>query len=67
MKLFRSKMYPQRWYAYTTSTGWVMFPAQPNGWEKRQPGRGIDPIDLRQVPCHLAGNTGMPVSHPEAA
>jgi len=67
MKLFRSKMYPQRWYAYSNSTGWVMFPAQPNGWEMRQPGRGIDPIDLRQVPNQLAANTGMPALHPEAA
>jgi hypothetical protein len=60
MKLYRSKMYPSRWYAYSSFTGWVMFPAEPNGWAKRQPARGVDPIDVRQVALELAADTGLP-------
>jgi hypothetical protein len=73
MKLYRSKNYPKRWYAHSNSAGWVMFPAEINGWEKRQPARGIDPIDLRQVPVELALDAGIPGSpsasadHAEAA
>jgi hypothetical protein len=62
MKLYRSKQYPKRWYACSNSTGWVMFPAEYNGWEKRQPARGVDPIDLRQVPVQLAFDAGIPGS-----
>jgi hypothetical protein len=60
MKLYRSNSYAARWYAHSASTGWVMFPAEPGGWEKRQPARGIDPIDLREVPLRSALNTGIP-------
>ena len=60
MRLYRSKSNPTRWYAYSTETGWVMFPAEGNGWEKRQPARGLDPIDIREVPAVLAGNAGIP-------
>ena len=73
MKLYRNRNYPNRWYAYSNSTGWVMFPAEINGWEKRQPARGIDPIYLRQVPVQLAFDAGIPGSptaspdHAEAA
>ncbi|HEY1338177.1 MAG TPA: hypothetical protein VGF59_11740 [Bryobacteraceae bacterium] len=61
MKLYRSKNYPSRWYAYSKSTGWVMFPAEPEGWQKRQPARGIDPIHIREVAIELALDTGIPV------
>jgi hypothetical protein len=61
MKLYRSRNYPNRWYAYSRSTGWVMFPMQVDGWSRREPARGIDPIDVREVPVHLAANTGMPI------
>ena len=69
MKLYRSKNYPSRWYAYSRSTGWVMFPAEAGGWAKRQPARGIDPIDIREVAIDLASETGIPVggSYQEAA
>jgi hypothetical protein len=73
MKLYHSRQYPKRWYAFSNSVGWVMFPAETNGWEKRQPARGIDPIDLRQVPVELAFDAGIPgsptasVDHAEAA
>jgi hypothetical protein len=60
MKLYRSRSYPNRWYAYSVSTGWVMFPAETNGWEKRQPARGMDPVDVRNVPLELAAGTGIP-------
>jgi hypothetical protein len=62
MKLYRSRNYPNRWYAYSDSMGWVMFPAETGGWEKRQPARGIDPIDIREVPVHLAFDAGIPGS-----
>jgi hypothetical protein len=62
MKLYRSKNYQNRWYAFSNSTGWVMFPAEINGWENRQPARGIDPIDIREVPLQLAFDTGIPGS-----
>jgi hypothetical protein len=60
MKLYRSRNYPNRWYAHSASTGWVMFPATANGWEKRQPARGMDPVDVRNVPLALAAGTGIP-------
>jgi len=66
MKLYRSKNYPNRWYAWSQETGWVMFPVEANGWEKRQPARGIDPMYVREVPLNLAFPAGIPGS-PEAA
>jgi hypothetical protein len=62
MKLYRSRNYPNRWYAYSESAGWVMFPAVIDGWSKRQPARGIDPIDVREVPVQLAFDAGIPGS-----
>ena len=62
MKLYRNKNYPTRWYAYSESTGWVMFPAASGGWEKRRPARGIDPMYVREVPVHLAFDAGIPGS-----
>jgi len=53
-------MYPNRWYAFSTFSGWVMFPAETNGWAKRQPARGVDPIDVREVPLELAADAGLP-------
>lgn len=66
MKLYRSRTYPNRWYACGLATGWVMFPAGEGGWSKRQPARGVDPIDIREVPLDLAFDTGIPGS-PSAA
>ena len=64
MKLFKSTKNPARWFAYSPSTGWVMFPGEDNGWKRRQPARGVDPIDVREVPIALASNTGIPESFP---
>jgi hypothetical protein len=61
MKLYRSAGNPTRWYAYATETGWVMFPKEADGWQKRQPAHSVDPIDIREVPVRLALNTGIPV------
>ena len=60
MKLFRNSEYPNRWYAYSESIGWVMFPAEPDGWSKREPARGIDPVRVRQVALALGSGTGIP-------
>jgi hypothetical protein len=62
MKLHRSKIYASRWFAFSPETGWVMFPAERNGWRRRQPARGFDPIDVREVPIRLGFNTGLPGS-----
>jgi hypothetical protein len=62
MRLYRSTNYPERWYAYSASTGWVMFPNTADGWTKRQAARGIDPIDVREVPVQQAFAAGIPGS-----
>ena len=36
MKLYRSNRFPTRWLAFSPETGWVVFPAEDNGWERRQ-------------------------------
>ena len=59
IKLYRSATLPLNWIAYVQGTGWMMFPAEENGWEKRRPARGLDPMHLREVPLHLAVNTGV--------
>jgi hypothetical protein len=60
MKLYRSKRYPTKWIAYSKTTGWVAFPAETDGWSRREPARGIDPIDIREVPVNLAAAANMP-------
>lgn len=67
MKLYRHNKYPNRWYAHSKSTGWVMFPAEADGWEKREPARGVDPLYTREVSLTLAAGTGMPESTPAGA
>jgi hypothetical protein len=62
MKLYRSKNYPTRWYAHVAGTGWVMFPAASGGWERREPARGLDPVDIREVPLALGFEAGIPGS-----
>ena len=59
MKLYRSQKYPNRWFAHSVTTGWVMFPAVADGWSKREPARGMDPMDVREVPIRLAAITGI--------
>jgi hypothetical protein len=60
MKLFRSATHETRWFAFGASIGWVTFPAEVDGWQKRQPASGIDPLHLREVPLRLGFNTGFP-------
>jgi len=60
IKLYRSTLHPAQWIAQVEGTGWVIFPAKPNGWELRQPARGLDPMYLRQVPLQLAESAGVP-------
>lgn len=62
MKLYRNNQYPNRWYAHARETGWMMFPAEPNGWSKREPARGMDPMYTREVPVDLAFEAGIPGS-----
>ena len=59
MKLYRSIKYSARWFAFSPETGWVMFPAEEGGWAKRERARGIDPLDVREVPLRLGFNTGI--------
>ena len=59
MKLFRDMEHPQNWIAYGPEIGWVSFPAGENGWDKRQPARGLDPIHLREVPITMATKAGL--------
>jgi hypothetical protein len=68
-KLYRSRQHEGSWIAYTQETGWVVFPAEAGGWEKRRPCRGLDPVHLRQVPADLAANTGVSLTYlpPRAA
>ena len=60
MKLFRSAKHETRWFAFCPEVGWVTFPAEVDGWKKRQPARGIDSLDVREVPVRLGFNTGIP-------
>jgi len=59
IKLYTSAKHPQHWIAYVPGTGWTMFPAVENGWERRQPARGLDPMHVREVLLRLAANTGL--------
>lgn len=64
VKLYKSSVHPRHLVAYIQGTGWMMFPATENGWEERQPARGLDPLYLREVPLQLASHTGLLESEP---
>jgi hypothetical protein len=59
-KLYQSAVHRNYWIAYVQGMGWVMFPARENGWEQRQPARGLDPLYLRQMPVKCAEEAGFP-------
>jgi hypothetical protein len=59
-KLYRSTVHKNYWVAYVSGSGWVMFPDRENGWEMRQPARGLDPLYLREAPAKLAQVAGFP-------
>jgi len=61
VKLYRSAKHENRWFAFGPGIGWLTFPSNVGGWQKRQPARGIDLLDLREVPLRLGFNTGFPV------
>ena len=58
-RLYRSAKHDNYWIAVVEGLGWMMFPAKANGWEQRQPARGVDPMHLREVPLRLGFGTGM--------
>jgi hypothetical protein len=60
MNLYRCSKDLTRWFAFGPKTGWVMFPAEVGGWQKRQRSSGIDPIDMQEVPICRGFNTGIP-------
>ena len=60
IKLYRDAQRPSNWVAYVPNAGWFAFPASENGWERRIPARGLDPLCLRQVPLEKGLAAGVP-------
>jgi hypothetical protein len=60
MKLFRSSKHTTCWFAFGPRIGWVTFPAEAGGWQKRRPARGMKALDVHEVPLRLGFNTGLP-------
>jgi hypothetical protein len=60
MRLYRSTKNATQWFAFNPVVGWVMFPAEIGGWQKRQPACRMNRIDIREVPLRLGFNTGIP-------
>ena len=60
IKVYRSSIHRNHLVANIPGSGWVMFPARENGWEDRQPARGLDPLYLREIPAKLAAKAGIP-------
>jgi CheY-like chemotaxis protein len=59
LKLYRS-IRDIRWFAFGSKLGWVSFPAEVGGWQKRQPAGDVDRGDMREVPLLMGFNTGIP-------
>lgn len=62
MKLFWSKQRRQDWVAFSEETGLVIFPAEFNGWQKRQPANDVSADELREIPLRVAAGTGIPAT-----
>ena len=60
MKLYRSTKYSSWWFAFSPAVGWVMFPAEIDGWQKCQAAGRVDLLDMQEVPLSLGFNTGIP-------
>jgi CheY-like chemotaxis protein len=60
MKLYRCSKDLTRWFAFGPANGWQSFPAEVDGWKKRQRVSHIDPMDMREVPLRMGFNTGIP-------
>jgi hypothetical protein len=60
--LYWSASYPNHWLAALENGTWVQFPAEVNGWAKRQSVGYVDPLTLRRVAGSRAFNTGFPAT-----
>ena len=60
IKLYKDALHPRNLVAYVEGSGWLAFPAKENGWEERQPARGLDPLYLRQVSVEQGVKAGVP-------
>ncbi len=60
MSLYIVSGVPGIWVAKLSDGTWAEFPAEFDGWNKRRPAMGLDPLRLRQVPAKLGFNTGFP-------
>ena len=58
--IYWSADHPKHWVACLENGRWVEFPAEVNGWTKRQTAKSLDPQTLRRVPGSRAFNTGFP-------
>jgi hypothetical protein len=61
-RLYWSADHEKHWIGYTDETGFVVFPAEAEGWKRRVRFYGLDPLRVREVPSRLAFNTGFPVA-----
>ena len=62
MKLFWTKRHRRHWVAFSQATGLVIFPAELNGWHRRQPAMDVQSDELHEIPLRLAVYTGLPGS-----
>ncbi len=60
--LYWSAGHPNHWIACLENGSWVQFPAEVDGWVKRQVARHLDPLAIRRVPKSRAFNTGFPTT-----
>jgi hypothetical protein len=66
LKLYRCTK-DVRWFALSPIIGWVVFPAEIGGWQKRRRASGIVIFDMREVPLKMGFNTGIPGAPKSAA
>ncbi|MEO8596254.1 MAG: hypothetical protein ABI759_23250, partial [Candidatus Solibacter sp.] len=59
VKLYRTSK-DIRWFAFSQLIGWVTFPPEIGGWQKRRCVSGVVLFDMREVPLKMAFNTGLP-------
>ena len=59
IQLYRSPTHPQHWVAWSERSGWLLFPAEFDGWRRRQPYPSVNPLCLQPVPLWLAFSTGL--------
>jgi hypothetical protein len=59
VKLYRTNR-DVNWFAFSSEIGWVRFPAEIGGWQKRQPSPDVSLLDLREIAICMGFNTGIP-------